>query len=265
VRISTIEEGKVAVKRLGGVFVAALMLVALTAAPASASFSLLDRYLLDIEENRSRVKVDGPGFKVRLTKDALTAIVDDARFGFPQSGAAIVRGAPIGPPPAARAYTCENGTYRATPDGRGIFNQVSRASSLTLERPVPPYSTTFNRQFVDPFTFVGTLTATVVNEQGETFRLMMSDLANEVFVFDRFFVSTNPIHAFFVDAQGKIRDRASLVGRVIVDTKTGHMVHYVIDRGTCHQTAPLPAYGATAAPVFGPFFVLPFDTTIVGG
>ena len=104
---------------------------------------------------------------------------------------------------------------------------MSRVSSTTTARPVPPYSTTFNTQFGSPFTFVGTLDATVVNEQGERFRLMMSDLANEVVVLDRFFVSTNPIHAYFVDAQGKIRDRASLVGRVIVDTKTGHSLHYV--------------------------------------
>jgi hypothetical protein len=235
----------------------------IAAAPASGN-GLLDRYLLDIDESRSQVKVDGPGFKVKLTKDALTTQIDDARYGFPQSGAPIERAAPIGPGPTARPYVCENGTYRATATGRGVFSQVDRVSSTTTARPIPPYSTAFNTAFGSPFTFVGTLTATVVNEQGEEFRLMMSDLANEVVVLDRFFVSTNPIHAFFVDAQGKIRDRASLVGRVIADTKTGHSTHWVVDRGTCHQRAAYPQFGATSAVVFGPFFVLPFDTTVIG-
>jgi len=259
---STPEEGKVAVKRFAGVVVAALLLAALSAAPASAG--LLDRYVLDIHESPAHVKVDGPGFKVKLSKHALTTQIDDARFGFPQTGAPILRNGPIGPSPAARAYVCENGTYRATPDGRGVFNQVSRVSSTTASRPIPPYSAAFNTAFGSPFTFVGTLDATVVNEQGERFHLMMSDLANEVVVLGRFFVSTNPIHAFFVDAQGKIRDRASLVGRVVVDTKTGHSTHFVIDRGTCHQRAAYPQFGATSAVVFGPFFVLPFDTTVIG-
>ena len=137
-------------------------------------------------------------------------------------------------------------------------------SSTTTARPVPPYSAAFNTAFGSPFTFVGTLDATVTNEAGETFRLMMSDLANEVVVLGRFFVSTNPIHAYFVDAQGKIRDRASLVGRVLVDTKTGHSTHWIVDRGTCHQRAAYPQFGATSAVVFGPFFVLPFDTTVIG-
>ena len=127
---------------------------------------------------------------------------------------------------------------------------------------MPPYATQFNTLFGNPFTFVGTLDATVVNENGERFRLMMSDLANEVHL-GRLFISTNPIHAYFVDANGKIRDRASLVGRVVVDKKTGHSLHYIVDRGTCHQRAAL-SFGGDNAVVFGPFFVLPFNTTVIG-
>ncbi len=161
--LSSPEEGKVAVKRFAGVVVAALLLAALTAAPASAG-NLLDRYLLDIDESRSQVKVDGPGFKVKLTKDALTTQIDEARFGFPQSGAPIVRNAQIGPSPTTRPYVCENGTYRATPDGRGVFSQVDRVSTTTHSRPVPPYAAAFNTLFGSPFTFVGTLDSTVTNE-----------------------------------------------------------------------------------------------------
>ena len=58
-----------------------------------------------------------------------------------------------------------------------------------------------------------------------------------------------------------MREYASLVGRVNVDLKTGKAEHRIIDRGTCHQTATVA--GQVGATVFGPFFVLPFKTTVV--
>jgi hypothetical protein len=60
-----------------------------------------------------------------------------------------------------------------------------------------------------------------------------------------------------------VRDYASLVGRVNVDRKTGNAHHKIVDKGTCHQTANLGP-GAESATVFGPFFVLPFTTRVVG-
>jgi hypothetical protein len=78
------------------------------------------------------------------------------------------------------------------------------------------------------------------------------------------FSSTAPIHAFIVDANGRVRDRAALTGRVNIDRTTGEAVHRTVDRGTCHQTANLGlGPGTDAATVFGPFFVLPFNTTVV--
>ena len=53
----------------------------------------------------------------------------------------------------------------------------------------------------------------MTNENGERFRLMMSDLAHEVMT-PTSFSATAPIHAFIVDSEGRVRDRASLVGRV---------------------------------------------------
>ena len=220
--------------------------------------------MLDIDESRSQVKVDGPGFKVKLTKDALTTQIDDARFGFPQSRrpdrARRADRAVADRPPRTCARTAPTGRPRT---GGASSARWTRVFTTTASRPVPPYARQFNTLFGNPFTFVGTLDATVVNEQGERFRLMMSDLANEVLVLGRLFISTNPIHAYFVDAKGKIRDRASLVGRVVVDKKTGHSLHYVVDRGTCHQRAAL-SFGGDNAVVFGPFFVLPFNTTVIG-
>jgi len=102
----------------------------------------------------------------------------------------------------------------------------------------------------------------VTNENGERLRLMMSDLAHEVMT-PISFSSTAPIHAFVVDSQGRVRDRASLVGRVNVDRATGQADHNIVDEGTCHQTATL--LGNPGVTVFGPFFVLPFPTAVIMG
>jgi hypothetical protein len=43
-------------------------------------------------------------------------------------------------------------------------------------------------------------------------------------------------------------------------------VHRIVDSGTCHQTANLNlGPGTDRATVFGQFFVLPFNTTVVTG
>ena len=141
------------------------------------------------------------------------------------------------------------------------FNITQRGSS-TEPRPAP-YTAAFNQAFPNIITFVGTFEAVVTNESGEQFRLMMSDLAHEVLT-ERWFSSTNPIHAYFVDANGRVRDRASLVGRVNIDRRSGRAFHWILDRGTCHQTANLNlGPGTDQATVFGPFFVLPFNTKVV--
>jgi hypothetical protein len=51
---------------------------------------------------------------------------------------------------------------------------------------------------------------------------------------------------------------------VNIDRSTGAAQHRIVDRGTCHQTANLNlGPGTDRATVFGPFFVLPFNTTVV--
>jgi hypothetical protein len=143
----------------------------------------------------------------------------------------------------------------------GIFDVTERASS-TEPRPLP-YTPAFAQRFPTIITFVGTLDAVVTNESGEQFRLLMSDLAHEVMK-PRSFASTAPIHAFIVDSRGRVRDRASLTGRVNIDRTTGEAEHKIVDRGTCHQRANLNlGPGTDQAVVFGPFFVLPFNTTVV--
>jgi hypothetical protein len=150
---------------------------------------------------------------------------------------------------------CENGTYRVV---SGFFDTVERASS-TEPRPLP-YPPAFGTAFPAIITFVGTLDGVVTNQNGERFRVMMSDIAHEVMT-PRSFSSIAPIHAFFVDERGRVRDRASLVGRVHIDRTTGQAFHSIVDEGTCHQTATL--FGAPGVTVFGPFFVLPFPTTVI--
>jgi hypothetical protein len=234
----------------------ALALGALFAGTASAQEGAPG---FDIKESGGRVKADGPGFTVTLNKDDVITHIDEESFGIPEAGFPIQRSQLVlGPNPNRRPFVCENGTYRIV---TATFNVTQRASS-TEPRPLP-YTPAFNGAFPNIFTFVGTFEATVINEAGEQFRLLMTDLAHEVMT-PTSFSSTNPIHAFFVDADGRIRDRASLVGRVNIDRTTGQAVHQIVDSGTCHQTANLNlGPGTDQATVFGPFFVLPFNTTVV--
>lgn len=241
-------------KRIAGMAVAAATLAALFAVPASAQQGTPT---LQVKENRARVKVDGPGFTVKVTKHAIKTHINEERFGIPEAGFPIVESQSAASP-NARPFECENGTYRFV---EGIFETTVRASSNEL-RP-PPYTPEFATRFPQILTFVGTLDGVVTNEDGEEFRVLISDLAHEVITPDSF-VSTNPIHAFFVDSEGRVRDRASLVGQVTIDRTTGEAEHQIVDRGTCHQTANLNlGPGTDQATVFGPFFVLPFNTTVI--
>jgi hypothetical protein len=243
------------VKRLAAVAVVATTIIALSAGAASAQVGAPD---FEIKENRAIVKADGPGFRVKLNKHAVRPRIDDERFGIPEAGFPIQRSAGT-IPTTARPFLCENGTYRfvaPTP-----FPVTQRRSS-NEPRPLP-YTPAFNTSFPGIITFVGTLDTVVTNESGERFRLLMTDLAHEV-ITPTSFSSTAPIHGFIVDEDGRVRDRASLVGRVNIDRTTGQAVHRIVDRGTCHQRANLGP-GADQATVFGPFFVLPFNTTVVTG
>jgi hypothetical protein len=245
------------VKRLAGVAVVAATFAALLTGTASAQRGAPD---FEIKENRALVKADGPGFKVKLSKHDLRTRIDEDRFGIPEAGFPVQRSETDFGPLAAnlRPIVCENGTYRIT---SGIFRVTQRASS-TEPRPLP-YTPAFAVRFPTIITFVGTLDAVVTNQNGEQLRLLMSDLAHEVMTPDSF-ASTAPIHAFIVDAAGRVRDRASLVGRVNIDRTTGEAVHRIVDRGTCHQRANLNlGPGTDQATVFGPFFVLPFNTTVI--
>lgn len=243
-------------KRLTGVAAVAVTLAVL---PASAS-AYLGAPNLHIFETPFFVQANGPGFKVKLTRRELTSEINDAKFGIPAAGFPIQRATQnFGPSPNRRPFVCENGTYRIV---SATFNITQRGSS-SEPRPAP-YTQAFNNAFPNIFTFVGTFEAVVTNESGEQFRLLMSDLAHEVRT-DRWFSSTNPIHAYFVDAAGRVRDRASLVGRVNINRESGKAFHWILDRGTCHQTANLNlGPGTDQATVFGPFFVLPFNTSVVG-
>jgi hypothetical protein len=243
------------VKRFSGIAAVALTLTALVAGPASAQEGAPG---FDIKENPALVKADGPGFRVKLSKHDIRTRIDEERFGIPEAGFPIERSQTNLGGLNLRPIVCENGTYRIV---SGIFEVTQRASS-TERRPLP-YTPAFAQRFPTIITFVGTLDAVVTNEDGEELRLLMSDLAHEVMTPDSF-ASTAPIHAFIVDSDGRVRDRASLVGRVNIDRTTGEAVHRIVDSGTCHQTADLRlGPGTDRATVFGPFFVLPFNTTVV--
>jgi hypothetical protein len=233
-----------------------VLVAALTLLPAGTAAAQEGAPGLGVQESPSHMKATGPGFTVKLRPHGLKVAIDDERFGIPEAGFPIER-ASQALPTTVRPFVCENGTYRVV---SGTFETVERASATAL-RP-PPYPAAFGNAFPDIFTFVGTLDAVVQNEAGERFRLLMSDLAHEV-ITPTSFSATTPIHAFIVNADGEIVDRASLVGRVDVDRTTGAATHSIVDAGTCHQTATL--LGQPGVTVFGPFFVLPFPTTVVPG
>ena len=244
-------------KRLAGTVVVALTFTALSTGVASAQQGAPG---FAIKENQARVKAEGPGFQVKLSKHDVQARIDEERFGIPEAGFPIVEAqTDLGPvAPNLRSIVCENGTYRLV---SGTFEVTERASS-TERRPLP-YTPEFAQRFRTITTFVGTLDAVATNESGEQFRVLMSDLVHEVLT-PASFASTAPIHAFIVDSAGRVRDRAALTGRVNIDRATGEAVHQIVDRGTCHQTANLNfGSGTDQATVFGPFFVLPFNTTVV--
>jgi hypothetical protein len=245
------------VKKYATAAVVAVFLTALSAGSASAQRGAPD---FDIRENRALMKADGPGFRVTLSKHHLRARIEPRRFGIPEAGFPIDETqTDLGQlAPNLRSIVCENGTYRIV---SGMFNVTQRTSS---DEPRPlPYTPQFEVRFPTITTFVGTLDAVVVDEQGEQFRLLMTDLVHEVMKPDSF-ASTAPIHAFIVDSQHRVRDRASLVGRVNIDRRTGEARHRIIDRGTCHQRANVNfGPGTDQATVFGPFFVLPFNTEVV--
>lgn len=244
-------------KRLAGIVVVAVTLTALSAGAASAQQGAPG---LEIKENQARVKADGPGFRVKLSKHDVRVRIDEERFGIAEAGFPVEQTQTDFGPVAAnlRPIVCENGTYRIV---SGIFEVTERASS-SEPRPLP-YTPAFAQRFPTIITFVGTLDAVVTDDNGERLRLLMSDLAHEVLT-SASFASTAPIHAFIVDSAGRVRDRAALTARVNIDRATGEAVHRIVDRGTCHQTANLNlGPGTDQATVFGPFFVLPFNTTVV--
>jgi hypothetical protein len=245
------------VKRFAGLVVVAMTLTALSAGAASAQQGAPG---LKVKENQARIKADGPGFRVKLSKHDVRVRLDEKRFGIPKAGFPIEATQTDFGPVASnlRPIVCENGTYRIV---AGIFEVTQRASS-TEPRPLP-YTPAFGQRFPTIITFVGTLDAIVTNDNGEQLRLLMSDLVHEILT-PASFASTAPIHAFIVDSTGRVRDRAALTGRVNIDRATGEAVHRIVDRGTCHQTANLNlGPGTDQATVFGPFFVLPFNTTVV--
>jgi hypothetical protein len=242
-------------KRLAGMAVVAVMFAVLSTGTALAQRGAPD---FEVKENLSRVKVVGPGFRVTMTKHGIRTRIDAEEFGNPAAGFPIQEAATdFSTVRNLRPIQCDHGTYRIV---SGIFRVTQRASS-TERRPLP-YTPVFGQRFPSIFTFVGTLDGVVENENGERFRLLMTDLAHEVITAESF-ASTAPIHAFIVDERGRVHDWASLVGRVNVDRVTGEAVHRIVDRGTCHQTANLNlGPGTDRATVFGPFFVLPFNTDV---
>ena len=127
--VTAVIEGGGILRRFSGFAVVALTLTALLAGPASAQMGAPG---FDIKENRARVKADGPGFKVKLSRHDIRTRIDEERFGIPEAGFPIER-MQQAVVPQLRPIVCENGTYRFV---SGIFEVTERASS-NEPRPLP--------------------------------------------------------------------------------------------------------------------------------
>lgn len=237
--------------------VAALTLAAgLTGAPAAQA----DVQDIEVKENEGRIKATGPGFVLKLTKHGIEADIDDDSFGDPSTGNPIQRSVLDLAGRTLRPFECENGTYTIK---SGTFERTLRVS-LFAQRPAPypPGMATAFPGFLSPF--VGVIDGTVTDADGQTLRVLVSDLAYEARTADGGFTSTSPIHGLFVDQDGRVRDRISLFGRFSSGPNGENARHWIEDRGTCRQIADLPfGPGSENAVVTGPLFVLPFQTTVI--
>jgi len=213
---------------------------------------------LKIKESRFHVKAVGPGFVLKLSPRALDVRIDEDRFGDPATGNPIERQTIDLTGRTLRPFECENGTYTIR---TGTFKRTWRLSQLA-KRPLP-YPDGFATSAPGIFTpFVGELDGTVTDAEGRTLRFLISDLVQEVLTADGF-SATAPIHGFFVDEQGRVRDRISLIGR-FDSGRDGQNARYGIeDRGTCRQIADLQfGPGSERAVVTGPLFVFPFSAPV---
>ncbi|MEV0379454.1 hypothetical protein [Nonomuraea sp. NPDC050643] len=213
---------------------------------------------LRIKESRFHLKATGPGFVLKLTPRGLDVRIDEDRFGDPATGNPIVRQTIDLTGLTLRPFECRNGTYTIR---TGTFKRTWRVSQLA-KRPLP-YTDGFATGAPGIFTpFVGELDGTVTDADGRTLRFLISDLVQEVMTADTF-SATAPIHGFFVDERGRVRDRISLVGRFNAGRDGQNTVYGIEDRGTCRQLANLPyGPGSENAVVTGPLFVFPFSAPV---
>jgi hypothetical protein len=235
---------------------AVVLAMSLVSAPAASAHGGSPG--IRVKESKTRVKAVGPGFVLKLSTRGIGVRIDEDEFGDPGSGNPIERQTINLTGLTLRPFQCENGTYTIT---TGTFERTFRVSQFAL-RP-PPYTPGFGTSFPGILSpFVGEIEGTVTDANGETLRFLVSDLAHEVLTEDSF-TSTAPIHGLFVDQQGRVRDRISLIGRFHSGRGGEKARYWIEDRGTCRQRADLPyGPGSEQAVVTGPFFVLPFSAPV---
>ncbi|RVX40337.1 hypothetical protein EDD27_2742 [Nonomuraea polychroma] len=235
-----------------------LVAVAVGLLPATAAHAQPGAPGLTIKESRFHVKAIGPGFVLRLSPGGLHVGIDEERFGDPATGNPIERQTIDLTGRTLRPFECRNGTYTIR---TGTFKRTYRVSQFA-KRPLP-YTDGFAAGAPGIFTpFVGELEGTVTDAEGRTLRFLISDLVQEVLTADGF-SATAPIHGLFIDEQGRVRDRISLVGRFNSGPGGQGATYGIEDRGTCRQIADLPyGPGSERAVVTGPLFVLPFSAPV---
>jgi hypothetical protein len=242
------------IRRLSPVIALALGGALLSAIPAAAQEGAPG---LEVKENHARVTVTGPGIRAHLNKHRLDVRIDEDAFGDPSGGFPVERVTQEFTGPDLRPFECQNGTYAIE---SATFDQTLRVSS-TEPRPLP-YTEEFNDALPGILTFVGELRGTATDAEGDTVRLVVSDIVEEVAAEDGF-ASTVAIHGYFVDEDKRVRDRISLIGLINVGPDGEDASYLIEDRGTCRQVDDLDfGPGSADAVVTGPLFVLPFSAPV---
>jgi hypothetical protein len=240
------------------VAIAAAVLLAVSLVAAPAAFAHAGQAGIAVNESPGRVKAIGPGFVLKLNPSRIEVSIDEDEFGDPSTGNPIQRQTVNLTGATLRPFQCQNGTYTIA---TGTFERTFRISQVAV-RP-PPYPAGFATSFPGILSpFVGVLDGTVTDANGETLRFLISDLVHEVLAEDGF-SATAPIHGLFIDQDGQVRDRISLIGRFQSGPGGAGARFWIEDRGTCRQLADLPfGPGSEQAVVTGPLFVLPFSAPV---
>ena len=204
-------------KRFVGVAALVVSLAVLPAGTASAYLGAPNLHIFELPA--SFVKADGPGFDVKLTRNGLGVEINDEKFGIPEAGFPIERVTQnFGPNPTgarSSATTARTGSCRRRSTSRTRASQPPE-----VDRPAP-YSAAVQHRLPEHLHVRRHL-------RGAPSRTRPASSSRSTCRISRtrsWATTCSPRRTRSTRTSSipgaRIRDRASLVGRVNIDTKSG--------------------------------------------